>query len=264
MATESADEPELSVSLPPPLEEWVDEHAASLDVDREELLVQVVSAYRAAADLDGDADAAGGGSAPDLETLREEVRAEVETQLADRDVDARAVDDRVDTLESKIEEDLNSVRNRVLQLRDALQSRADADHTHEEFDRLADRLDGVAADATELSDDVSTQEAELNDVDARLDTLARVVLELRDRTVDRGDDRTRQLDRLRRTANRQDVTDASCDSCGESVSVPLLTDPACPHCDAELRDITTAGLIFTRATLVGPETSSGGGEDDDE
>ena len=263
MATESADEPELSVSLPPPLEEWVDEHAASLDVDREELLVQVVSAYRAAADLDGNTDA-GGGSAPDLETLREEVRVEVETQLADRDVDARAVDDRVDTLESEIEEDLKSVRNRVLQLRDALRSRADADHTHEEFDRLADRLDGVAADATELSDDVSMQETDLDDVGAKLDTLARVVLELRDRTVDRGDDRTRQLDRLRRTANRQDVTDASCDSCGESVSVPLLTDPACPHCDAELRDITTAGLIFTRATLVGAETSSGGGGNDDE
>jgi chromosome segregation ATPase len=262
MATESADEPELSVSLPPPLEEWVDEHAASLDVDREELLVQVVSAYRAAADLD--ADAAGGGSAPDLETLREEVRAEVETQLADHDVDARAVDDRVDTLESEIEEDLKSVRNRVLQLRDALRSRADADHTHEEFDRLADRLDDVAADATELSDDVSTQEADLDDVGAKLDTLARVVLELRDRMVDRGDDRTRQLDRLRRTANRQDVTDASCDSCGESISVPLLTDPACPHCDAELRDITTAGLIFTRGTLVGPEMSSGGDGDDDE
>ena len=262
MATESADEPELSVSLPPPLEEWVDEHAASLDVDREELLVQVVSAYRAAADLD--ADAAGGGSAPDLETLREEVRAEVETQLADHDVDARAVDDRVDTLESEIEEDLKSVRNRVLQLRDALRSRADADHTHEEFDRLADRLDDVAADATELSDDVSTQEADLDDVGAKLDTLARVVLELRDRMVDRGDDRTRQLDRLRRTANRQDITDASCDSCGESISVPLLTDPACPHCDAELRDITTAGLIFTRGTLVGPEMSSGGDGDDDE
>ena len=262
MATESADEPELSVSLPPPLEEWVDEHAASLDVDREELLVQVVSAYRAAADLD--ADAAGGGSAPDLETLREEVRAEVETQLADHDVDARAVDDRVDTLESEIEEDLKSVRNRVLQLRDALRSRADADHTHEEFDRLADRLDDVAADATELSDDVSTQEADLDDVGAKLDTLARVVLELRDRMVDRGDDRTRQLDRLRRTANRQGVTDASCDSCGESVSVSLLTDPACPHCDAELRDVTTAGLIFTRATLVGPETPSDGDGDDDE
>ena len=264
MATESADEPELSVSLPPPLEEWIDEHAASLDVDREELLVQVVSAYRAAADLDGDADAARGGSAPDLETLREEVRAEVETQLAGRDIDAGAVDDRVDILESEVEEDLKSVRNRVLQLRDALRSRADADHTHEEFDRLADRLDGVAADAAELSDDVSTLEADLDDVDARLDTLARVVLELRDRTVDRGDDRTRQLDRLRRTANRRDVTDASCDSCGESVSVPLLTDPVCPHCDAELRDVTTAGLIFTRATLVGPETPSGGNGDDDE
>ena len=260
MATESADEPELSVSLPPPLEEWVDEHAASLDVDREELLVQMVSAYRAAADLDDGTGAAGGGSAPDPETLREEVRTEVETQLTDRDVDAGAVD----ALESKIEEDLESVRNRVLQLRDALRSRADADHTHEEFNRLADRLDGVAADVAELSDDVSTLETDLDDVGAKLDTLARVVLELRDRTADRGDDRTRWLDRLRRTANRRGVTDASCDSCGESVSVPLLTDPACPHCDAELRDTTTTGLIFSRTTLVGPETPSGGEEDGDE
>ncbi len=262
MATESADESDPSVSLPPSLEEWVDEHAASLDVDREELLVQVVSAYRAAADLDDDAGA--GSAAPDPETLREEVRAEVETQLADREVDADAVDDRVDALESEVEENLESVRSRVLQLRDALRNRAEADHTHEEFTRLSDRLDGVAADVAALSDDVSALENELDDAGAKLDTLARVVLELRDRTADHGDDRARQLDQLRRAANRRGVTSAGCDSCGESVSVPLLTEPACPHCDAELRDLTTTGLIFDRTTLVGPETPSGDGGGDDE
>ena len=48
----------------------------------------------------------------------------------------------------------------------------------------------------------------------------------------------------------------SCAACGESVSVPLLDEPACPHCEAELRDITTSGRFFTKTVLTGP--TSGG------
>ena len=47
MATESADGTDGPLSLPPPLEEWLDDRAASLEMSREELLVQVASAYRA-------------------------------------------------------------------------------------------------------------------------------------------------------------------------------------------------------------------------
>lgn len=249
MATESADSSETSVSLPPPLEEWVDERAESIGVDREELLIQVLSAYRAAADLDDDV----GGAAADSVDVREQVETEVEAQLRERDGELGALDDRIDALEEGLEEDLESLRNRVLQLRDAVRNRAKTDHTHEEFTRLADRLDEVATDVVDLSETVGDVESGLADADAKLDTLARVVLQLRNDAGERVPESRRHLEQLRETANRRGVSEASCDACGESVSIPLLTEPACPHCDSELRDITTTGILFSRAKLTGPE-----------
>ncbi len=250
MATGSADGADVSVELPPPLDEWIDERAASAGVDREELLVQVVSAYRAAADLDdGDVDAPVGDGADVDERIETEVRA----QLRDRERDLAAIDDRIDGLEADLETDLESLRNRVLQLRDAVRNRARTDHTHEEFGRFADRLDAVATDVADLSDAVTDLETEVADARTKLDTLARVVLELKGDGVDPAADRRRALDQLRATANRRGVTDASCHACGDPISIPLLSDPSCPHCDAELRDVTTTGILFTRATLTGPE-----------
>ncbi|WP_254840387.1 hypothetical protein [Natronomonas marina] len=265
MATESADGPETTVSLPAPLEEWVDERAASLGVDREELLVQVLSAYRATADLDGDVEGATGST-----DVSERIQTEVEAQLRERDGEISTVDGRIDSLEADLEEDLESLRNRVLQLRDAVRNRAKTDHSHEELARLSDRLDEVATGVADLSEAVDEVESDLADADAKLDTLARVVLRLRNDSSGRSPESRRHLERLRETANRRGVSEASCDACGESVSIPLLTEAACPHCDAALRDITTTGIIFSRAKLTGPEPEHApepapdSGDDDDE
>lgn len=253
MATESADGSDLSVSLPPPLEEWLDERAAALDVDREELLVQVLGAYRAAADLDDDGVGAAAADGPDV---REQVQAEVSEQLADREGSGSAADERLDALEADLEADLEDLRNRVLQLRDAVRNRAKTDHSHEEFSRLADRLDDVARDVADLSDTVSAVETDVADAKGKLDIVARVVLGLKSEGGDPGSEGRRHLEQLRTTANRRGVTEASCDACGESVSIPLLSEPACPHCEAELRDITTTGIIFSRAKLTGPDAAA--------
>jgi len=50
MASESSSERTLSVTLPADLEEWLDEQAAAADIDREELLVQLLTTYRMTAD----------------------------------------------------------------------------------------------------------------------------------------------------------------------------------------------------------------------
>jgi len=258
MVTGPADEPDLSVSLPPRLEEWVNERAATLGVDREELLVQVLSAYRAVADLD-DGDVP---TATDSVDLQERIDRELEAKLDQRDGELEAVDHRVDALESDTDADLDTLRNRVLQLRDAVQNRAATDHTHEEFARLGDRLDGLATDIANVSGRVSELEDAVDDRVARLDTLARVVLTLRNRVGDRKSEPRRQLDQLRRTANRKGVTDGTCESCGESVSIPLLTESACPHCEAQLRDISTTGILFKRAKLTGPIEDDGEAADE--
>ena len=84
----------------------------------------------------------------------------------------------------------------------------------------------------------------------KLDSLAQVVVRLRQRDGEDGTEPNRELDRLRRAANREGITEASCPDCEQSVSVPLLTEPACPHCGAEVRDVTTTGIVFTRAKLT--------------
>lgn len=259
MATESADGSDVTVSLPPPLDEWIAERSDALDLDREELLVQVASAYRAAADLeDGDVEPAG------TVDVGEQVEAEVRAQLRDREEDVEGIADRIDALEDDLEDDLQSLRNRVLQLRDAVRNRAKTDHAHEEFSRLADRIDAVGTDVADLSDAVTELETDVADTGAKLDTLARVVLQLRNERADATSQRHRHLETLRETANRRGVTEASCDDCGESVSIPLLTEPACPHCEAEFRDITTSGLVFSRSTLTGPDPDTDPEEEPDE
>ena len=245
MATESTEGGELSVTLPPPLEEWVEERAESVGVDREELVVQVLGAYRATADLED-------GTAPpaDAADVEERVRAELEDRLDRRDRDIETAQRRVDDLEEDLEEDLEALRNRVLQLRDALRNRAMEDHTHEEMTRLADHVDDLASDLGNLSMSVTELEDGFADVETKLDSLAQVVVRLRQRDGEDGTEPNRGLDRLRRAANREGITEASCPDCEQSVSIPLLTEPACPHCGAEVRDVTTTGIVFTRAKLT--------------
>ena len=245
MATESTEGGELSVALPPPLEEWVEERAESVGVDREELVVQVLGAYRATADLEDGAASPGGAA-----EVEERVRAELDDHLDRRDRDLETVQRRVDDMEDDLEEDLEALRNRVLQLRDALRNRAMEDHTHEEITRLADRVDDFASDLGNLSMSVTELEDGLADAETKLDTLARVAVRLTQQDGEDGTQPDRELDRLRRAANRKGITEASCPDCEQSVSVPLLTEPTCPHCGAEVRDITTTGIVFTRAKLT--------------
>ena len=254
MDTESTEGGRLSVALPPPLEEWVDERAELLGVDREELLVQVLSAYRATADLDGDI-----ASPTDDADIEERVREELDNQLDQRDRDVETVQRRVDDLEDDLEENLEALRSRVIQLRDALQSRAMEDHTHEEIPGLTDRVDDLASDLGDPS--VAELEDNLAAAETKLDTLAGVVVRLQRRDADDGTESDRTLDRLRRAANRKGVTEASCPDCEQSVSVPLLNDPACPYCGAEVRDVTTTGIVLTRGKLTGPESSEEGSDE---
>lgn len=249
MATESADGPDVSVSLPPPLEEWLDERADELGVERSEVLVQLLCAYRATTELDDD-----------VEGL---VGEELEARLADA-FEAR-IDERVETLESTHSEDVEDLRNRVLQLRDVIREVAAGDHEHDELRDLAERLDAlssdladVGAEVADLTDRVDGRDDRLADVESKLDRLAGAVLAIRDDTDGRdGGDGT--LEHIRVTANRSRVQVARCVDCGRAVRIALLTRPACPHCETEFRDLEVPTSVLGRwldprnPTLVGSD-----------
>jgi chromosome segregation ATPase len=262
MVTESADGSELAVTLPTPLDEWLDERAAELDVDREEVLVQLLGAYRAAADLN---DERIPGVAEDGELddrIIDEIDRRVQAVESNDDVDE--LETRIATLESELEEDIEDVRSRVLQVRDAVKERAAEDHSHAEMRRLSERVDGlsetledVGTEVTETTDAVDDIDDRLSDVESKLDRLARVVVALRKRGDAQRSEREEQLDHIKRAANEHGVTEARCDACGESVRISLLTEPACPHCGTEARGIEPPGSLLGRTFDIGTAKLTG-------
>ena len=262
MASDSHDGQTGSLSLPAELDEWLEEHAASLGVDREELLVQVVSSYRATQELDGDlvdpVDAA-------VDERLDEATDSLEDRLAER----------IEDLDREFQSKIVDVRERVIQVKRETDTKAAADHTHEELDEvetlatvveaLEDSVDSLEArhDAAieelreELKTGLETASEERDDIDERLsdatDKLRRVAWVVSDLKDDVGADDAHEkaVARIKRAAAKEGVESPTCESCGERVNVSLLTAPECPHCEATVSDVRPSGGIFRKkARLV--------------
>lgn len=267
MASESRDQGSVTVSLPPELEQWLDRQAAELDADRETVLLDLLSSYRAATDAD-DRPAAELLSKSDVEPLvrdvlnerlpdltdavAEQVAADVREELEpERETDLEA---RIERLEADYQDKLDDVRQRVIQIKRDADGKADAEHSHEELatatERLADlestiedhgeRLSALDARDEESLDDIRE---DLDDAQEKLKTVAWVVRDLRE-AVQGGGAAAETLDHIKQRAAAEDVTRASCENCGSGVEIGLLTEPSCPHCDATLADVEPSRRRF--------------------
>jgi DNA anti-recombination protein RmuC len=257
----------VTVSLPAELHDWLDDHAASLEVDRSTLLAQLLAAYRATVDLE---DVEGGDIT--LQTLDEEsyaasvddaVQAQVADQMSEAtDAIRTQLDGRIDALESEYVESLQDVRERVVQVKKEADAKAPADHTHEQLAEVAD-LAGAVAD---LEADVGTLRTEyeetasdhgervealgtrLEEVQDRLQTVAWAVSDLREAQESGGG--LDAVDRIKRAAAKADIDRAACGNCGNGVQLSLLTDPECPHCSATVTDVEPGTGWFSSPKLV--------------
>lgn len=181
MASEPTDEP-VSVSLPPELADWVDQQAADQGIDRETVLVQLLTANRAAEEMqqNGEMEAAGlAAESDDVEAVVRDVLAErmddiasavadqldVERQVADAmdeqftEVSGAAAEQATDRLEDQIAdfedefmEKVQDVRDRVIQVKKETDRKAPAEHNHTD---LEDRINSLAADVEDLRAEVS-------------------------------------------------------------------------------------------------------------
>ncbi len=293
MASESTDDGSVTVSLPADLDDWLDERAAELDLDRETLLVQLLSSYRATAAIEGDPE---NGERPvDAALVREAVEPSVTEQvdatlderleslvddrieavlrnrideavaaaLDERDAEAAGdVDERIATVRSEFRDKLEDVRDRVIQVKQEADGKAPRDHSHEGLQRVdalgqrvVDLEDAVAAlenDLEAVSDDQDEAadefEAELGDLQERVETVAWVVSDLREAFESDGE--AAALERIKRAAAEADVARAKCESCGNGVEIALLAEPECPHCHATVTNVEPSRGFFGKPQLL--------------
>ncbi|MFW5903269.1 MAG: hypothetical protein ACOCS7_00870 [Halolamina sp.] len=234
MASEESDEGRTSVSLPADLDDWLDAEARSRDVDRDRLLEGIVAAFRDVA-REGDG--------------------EIQLQAGQEPDEIPAVvEERFDDQHEEFMDLIEDVRQRVIQVKRETDAKAPADHDHE---AIRDGLEATAERCDELDEELvtlrGTVEALQEDLDAgfenyedilafladeidrlddRLETVARVLVDVRSETRRQAERATRraEVEELKRAANQHGVRSAACEECGGSVDVALLTRPECPHC----------------------------------
>jgi DNA repair exonuclease SbcCD ATPase subunit len=288
MASESTDEGSVTVELPPGLDEWLSERASALDQPREELVRQLLASYRTTAELD---DASSVAELFDVEGTVEEAMGDrldatvsaavdeaidnqLDTVMRDRlpdiaDAVEGRLDDRFDDIEAEFQGKLTDVRERVVQLKREIDTKAPADH--EAFDAV-ENLDGeltalnreLVEVRDEIEDDIADQSTRIEDVEKRFDDieerlsdtedkLRRVAWVVNDLRDDQGgrDAHQKAVDRIKRAAAQEGISTASCENCSESVDIGLLTDPRCPHCNSTVSDVRPeGGIIRKKATLT--------------
>lgn len=254
MASESTEEESVTIHLPPELHEWLDSHAASRDLDRETLLAQLVASYRQTTDGEFEETAV---------LFDDDERARIEEQISEaRTAVQRQLGNRIDETETTFQGKLEDVRERVIEVKKETDGKAPKDHTHPQFERLGDigdRLDSLETEIDDLRQSVDSTlpeneeriaelEATLDTVQERLQTIAWVVSDLREAQEASG--KLDPVERIKRAAAKADIQRAKCENCGEGVTISLLTDPKCPHCEATVSNVEPASGFFGKPTLL--------------
>jgi tetrahydromethanopterin S-methyltransferase subunit G len=245
--------------LPDDLREWVETRADERGVDPETVLSRAVLVHREAERLAA-ADADAGPSALSARLDR----------LDDLDDEVRRVTDRLDALDDEVDDLIEDVRERVVQVKRETDAKAPADHDHPDLrERVAgaqdtvDQLDGqLTADLQEVRDRLDDLDERTGDLVDRTKTLARVAVDVRDdvRSLRSTAADRAAADELRRTANRNGDTTATCEACGETVRLGLLSRPRCPHCDASVSGLDPSSGFFGSARLRAGDRPALGGD----
>jgi chromosome segregation ATPase len=231
---------EQSEAFPPELRDWVERKAAERDTDPETILARAAAVYRT---LDAETD-----DAP-LDGAERETLA-----------------DRVAAVEDDLDEKVDDVRERVVQIKRETDAKAPRDHRHPDLEervaaaaRAADGADAKVADLADRLDRGFENYEEIleyltdvtDDLDEKADTLAGAVVDLRaelQRIAAAEHDR-QAVDDLRTAANRHGERTASCADCDSTVDLGLLARARCPHCEATFVDFEPSTGFFSSATL---------------
>jgi len=190
-------------------------------------------------------------------------------------------------LDATVDEKISDLRDRFVELYRDIETKAPADHAHEEttgrlasieadLDAVSSRLDDIddrQASVESLANDIDDQQAsveslandigrlesrmddrDVDELDDKLSRVASAVVRIRRRLEAAERDRTdrEQLASLTDAANRHGVRKAKCGNCGETVDIGLLATPACPHCGSQFAELEpNPGFLGTSTLVVG-------------
>ncbi|WP_435074392.1 hypothetical protein [Halorubrum sp. HHNYT27] len=206
-----------------------------------------------------------------------------------------ALESRMEALDADVDQKVEDLRDRFVELYRRLESTAPADHEHAEtaerlealaadLHRTAERLDELEADAARVdalddrladvearTDDLAGLEARVDaldtdELDDKLSRVASAVVRVRRRLEAAERDRAdrERLDALSATANRNGVRKAACTDCGQTVYVGLLTEPECPHCGRGFAELEpNPGFLGTSRLVVDDQPALDGDVDDE-
>jgi chromosome segregation ATPase len=264
------------------LREWVESRAAETGQNPEDVLSRAVTAYQIL-EQEGeglDAEVVAGDHAArrerldslenritDLESLDDRI-AELES-LEDQLADVESLDQRVEELDAELDEKIDDVRERVIQVKKEADSKAPTDHDHEQLRQRIQRAlraaEGANATSQQLGQRIERIDEGLDnfeevleyltdttdELENKLDALAYTVIDLRERLGElEGTAAARDAAAdLKDEANRESITTAKCAECASKVQIGLLSTPRCPHCGTTFREVEPAGRLFGSARL---------------
>lgn len=263
---------EHAAELPEDLREWVEHRAAETDRDPADVLTEAITAYQIfegkgeTLESNGAADAA--IALPEESELDEHLES-----LEDRIAALESIDERVSAVESEVDEKIEDVRERVIQVKREADAKAPADHDHERLHRRLQRALRAAEEANAMGKQLSrridrdSQRVDrgfenfeeildyltdtTDELEAKIDALARTVIELRESvgTLQETASAREAAAELKAEANREGVTVAKCEECTSSVQIGLLSTPHCPHCETIFREVDPSTELFGSSYL---------------
>ena len=182
------------------------------------------------------------------------------------DVDLEALRERIEALEAAFEDDIQDVRERVIQVKRETDEKAPAEHDHdslesaiadlesdieaaqEAIDRTGSRLDGGFENFEEI---LETLLDRTSDLERDVNTIGRALQSMRqtlDSVAERDQQRAR-ADHLKQTAAVRGVRTAKCEACNSKLDVALLSEARCPSCGENFHTLDANPGFFGTSIL---------------
>lgn len=264
----SHEQPE-PIELPTELKSWLDEYADQTDQTFESALARSVMALRLIDE--GDPSGTLDDGVDDLLDRLAAIETRVDAVEDTLDADAPAADAHADieAVESRLTDEIEDTRSRIIDVLREAKSKADADHHHPELaaadhdhPALSSRLETIESMLEALEEDLSSgfdnyetileaHDESIVALEAEIETIGEAIEALGSQiaSIEQVHATREQVRELKQEANKKNVTQGKCEECGHKVTLSLLEKPQCPHCASRFSGVDPGRRFIGRPTV---------------